>query len=63
MTTGLAWQYPQEVTWDFPGGPVVKNLPSSAGDVGSILGRGTKTPHAMGQVSQCATTAEPMCLN
>ena len=22
--------------WDFPGGPVVKNLPSSAGDAGSI---------------------------
>ena len=21
--------------WDFPGGPVVKNLPSNAGDVGS----------------------------
>ena len=31
---------------DFPGGPVVKNLPSNAGDVGSIPGGGTKpTPH------------------
>ena len=27
---------------DFPGGPVVKNLPSSVGDVGSITGGGTK---------------------
>ena len=27
---------------DFPGGPVVKNLPSHAEDVGSILGWGTK---------------------
>ena len=25
---------------DFPGGPVVKNLPSSVGDVGSIAGGG-----------------------
>ena len=27
-------------TWDFPGGPVVKNLPASAGDMGSIPGPG-----------------------
>ena len=32
--------------WDFPGSPVVKILPSSAGDTGSILGQGAKTPHA-----------------
>ena len=32
---------------DFPGGPVVKNLPSNAGDAGSIPGQGTKIPHAM----------------
>ena len=33
---------------DFPGGPVVKKLPSSnAGDVGSISGRGTEIPHAV----------------
>ena len=31
---------------DFPGGPVVKNLPSNAGDSGWILGQGTKIPHA-----------------
>ena len=34
----------------FPGGPVVKNLPSSAGDMGSIPGGGTKIPHAEGQL-------------
>ena len=34
--------------WDFPGGPVVKNLPSNAGHAGSIPFRGTKIPHAMG---------------
>ena len=32
-------------TWDFPGGPVVKNPPSNAGDTGSP-GGGTKIPHA-----------------
>ena len=32
--------------WDFPGGPVVKISPFSAGGVGSIAGRGTKIPHA-----------------
>ena len=30
----------------FPGGPVVKNLPCNAGDLGLIPGWGTKTPHA-----------------
>ena len=34
------------ITRDFPGGPVVKNPPSNAGDVGSIPGQGTKMPHA-----------------
>ena len=45
--------------WDFPGGPVVKNPPSNAGDVGSIPGWGTKIPHAAGQLSPRATTGEP----
>ena len=31
---------------DFPGGPVVENLPSNAGDAGLIPGRGTKISHA-----------------
>ena len=46
--------------WDFPGGVVVGNLPSSAGDMGSTPGWGTKIPHAAGQVSPRATTAEPV---
>ena len=41
---------------DFPGSPVVKNPPSNAGV--SIPGRGTKIPHAVGQLSLCATTTE-----
>ena len=36
---------------DFPGGPVVKNSPSNAGDVGLIPGRGTKSPHATGKLN------------
>ena len=34
---------------DFPGGPVVKNLPSNAGYVGSKSDQGTKIPLAMKQ--------------
>ena len=51
---------------DFPGGPVVKNLPTSVGDVGSIAGRGTKTPKAAERLSpsttlefQCTETKDP----
>ena len=34
--------------WDFPGGPVVKNPPSNAGDMSSIPGQGTKIPQTSG---------------
>ena len=44
--------------WNFPGGPGVKNQPSSAGDVGSVAGRETKIPHAMGILSP-RTTPRP----
>ena len=49
--------------WDFPGGAVVKNLPPNAGDVGSIPGRGTKIPHAVGQQSPHTATTELTRLN
>ena len=52
-----------KVSGDFPGGPVVKNPPSNAGDVGSIPGWGTKIPHDAGQLSPCAATTEPVHLN
>ena len=32
---------------DFPGGPVVKTLPSNAGGAGPIPGWGAKIPHAL----------------
>ena len=38
-------------TWrDLPGGPVVKNSPSYAGDAGSSPGQGTKISHAVPQL-------------
>ena len=43
---------------DCPGGPVAKNMPSSAGDTGSTPGQRTKIPHVMGQLSPQATTRE-----
>ena len=41
--------------WDFLGGSGVKNMPCNAVDMSSIPGQGTKTPHAMVQVSLCTT--------
>ena len=38
---------------DFPGGPVVGNLPFNAGDVYLISGRGSKIPHAIDQLRSC----------
>ena len=48
---------------DFPGGPVVKDLPPSAGDAGSIPVQGSKVPHATGQLRPSATTTEPVPRN
>ena len=42
---------------------MVKNLPSNAGDVGSIPGKRTKIPHATGQLSPHTTTTEQVRLN
>ena len=39
--------------WDFPGGPVAKNLPSNAGDTSSIPCRGTK-------ITTCHVATKPM---
>ena len=45
---------------DFPRGPVVKNPPYSAGDVGLIPGWGTKIPCAAGQLeSLCTAMKDP----
>ena len=39
------------------------NPPTNAGDTGSIPARGTKIPHATGQLSLCATATELTHLN
>ena len=41
---------------DFPGGPVVMNLPCNAGDVGLIPGQGTGTCVPLTRESPRATT-------
>ena len=38
---------------DFPGGPVIKSLPSNVGDSSSNPGRGTNIPHAAGHLRGC----------
>ena len=45
---------------DFPGGPVVKNLPRNAGDEGSIPGMGWPIPHDPEQLNLWATTREQL---
>jgi len=52
----------QLLTWDFPGGPVVKSPPCNAGDMSLIPGQGTKIPHAAGQLSPGAATTESCAL-
>ena len=42
---------------DVPSGPVVNNLPANTEDTGSIPVSG-RFPHAVGQLSPCATTTE-----
>lgn len=46
------------ISRDFPGHPVVKNLPSSVGDVGSIPSQSTKIPRATEQLNLYVATAE-----
>ena len=48
---------------DFPGGPVVKNLPANAEDMDLISGPGTKIPHAIGQLSPHATATGSVSYN
>ena len=48
---------------DFPGGSVAKDPHSNAGHMSLIAGRGTKIPHATGQLSWHNATIEPACHN
>ena len=40
---------------------MAKNLLSNAGDIGLILGHGTKIPHAEGKLSPSTETTESPC--
>ena len=40
-----------QILGDFPGSPVVMNLPCNAGDLNLIPGQRTKIPHASEQLS------------
>ena len=48
-------------TWDFPGGPVVRNLPANAEDMGLIPGPGRS--HMRGATKLVCPTTEPTCYN
>ena len=51
-------KFKKAISGGLPGVSVVKNLPSNAGDAGSIPGRGTKIQHAVGQLSPRTSTRE-----
>ena len=54
-----------QILWvrDFPGGPVVKNPPFNARDTSLIPSHGTKTLHAVGQLTPHAAAREPTLHN
>ena len=58
QTGGSGKACPRRHLRDFPGDPVVKNLPFNAGPLGLIPGWGTKIPHTMGQRSPLTETRE-----
>ena len=60
MSTFDSWAAVGKEGGHFPGGPVVKNLPARAGDMGSISGPGNKISHTAGQLSSCATLWSPV---
>ena len=51
----------QENNVGLPDGPVDKNPPANAGDMGLIPGQEAKVLHASGQLSPCTPTAELTC--
>ena len=54
--------HPRWICGGSPAGPAVKTLPRDAGDLGSILGQGTKISHATEQLRRAqASTKDPTC--
>ena len=50
------------LSWDFPDGSGVKNLPCKAGDMDLSPGQGPEAPPAAELLSQCAATTEPQLI-
>ena len=48
------------IHWSFPGGLAVKNLPSNAGDAGSIPGSGRSSAEENGYPLQSSCLENPM---
>ena len=46
---------------DIPSGPVVRTLPSNAGDMGSIPGQATKIPHAAADAAKSLQSCLTLC--
>ena len=66
MVSEEALQIVEERSQDVPGGPVVKNVPSNAGDLGLIADWGTKIPqdaHLRWPLSQCLQLLNPHATN
>ena len=61
----MCWLYlnKKNIIRDFSVSLVIKNPPSSPGDMSSIPGRGTKIPHVAGKLSQWTATEEPASHN
>ena len=59
LPSNITGEHNLKLNRDVPSVPVVKNPPYNAGDVGLIPGRGTRNPHAVGQLSPNATTKVP----
>ena len=54
MASGILVEKKKILSWDFPGRPGVKGLPSNANNAGSPPGWRTKISHAPGKLSRCA---------
>ena len=64
QSSDFVWNFRLIMTLkDLPGSPVIKNLPSNAGDMVLIPGWGTKIPCALEQLNPHTTHREPVCHN
>ena len=63
FTTGLSLplDFSKVKGREFPGGPVIENVPASSADTGSKSGPGG-IPPGTEKLSPCTTIIEPVCL-